>query len=72
MECWHCGRPAQGVCRFCGRGVCKAHAKKMPSIVSIWPEADGTKKAVVVSDALWCNVCRPENDPVRAVPLDNV
>ena len=69
MECWHCGRPAQGNCKFCGRGVCKEHVKKMPSVISIWSDADGKKKAVVVSDALWCGICRPEEDPVE---LDNL
>ena len=35
MNCWHCDRPAQGVCRFCGRGVCRDHARSLPHIEAL-------------------------------------
>ena len=27
VRCWVCGATAEGVCRFCGRGICKTHAR---------------------------------------------
>ena len=68
MECWHCGRPAQAVCRFCGRAVCKEHARKLPNIVSVFTD-QGKHKAVVVADAVYCGLCKPQEDPVE---LDNI
>ena len=64
MECWHCGRPAQAVCRFCGRAVCKEHAKTLPGILGIFAD-EGRQKAVVVADAVWCGLCKPQEDPVE-------
>ena len=68
MECWHCGRPAQAICRFCGRAVCKDHAKMLPSIVSVFGD-DGKNKAVVVGDAVWCGLCKPQEEPVELSDL---
>jgi len=63
MNCWHCERPAHGVCKFCGRAVCRDHAKTKPSVISIY--SDGSlKKALTVADTLWCGVCKPGNDPI--------
>jgi hypothetical protein len=63
MECWHCDRPAHGVCRFCGRGVCKEHAQTMPYVLQIYP-AEGQLKALVVGDTLHCGVCKPKKEPI--------
>lgn len=64
MNCWHCDRPAHGTCRFCGRAVCKEHAKTLPHIEEIYQSEQGTYKGLVVADALWCGVCEPKEDPV--------
>ena len=66
MQCWVCGSPAQGVCRFCGRALCRNHMKeRMPFIITIYVGDKHTPKAIVVRDALWCSVCKPEPEPVE-------
>ena len=70
MECWHCGRPAQAACKFCGRGVCKEHAKELPSIISIFDSKDDVKKAIVVPDAVYCGLCKPKDEPVDLKDID--
>lgn len=69
MECWHCNRPAHGTCRFCGRAICRDHAQKMPFVLEIYRGKDSELKAVVVDDALYCGVCKPQDAPV---PLKNM
>lgn len=69
MNCWHCERPAHGVCRFCGRGLCKEHVRTLPYIVGIYHNAEGMQKALVVGDALYCGVCKPKEDPVELPEL---
>ena len=65
MNCFFDDNAARGVCRFCGRAVCKDHAeKRMPYITSVYVGAGNTPKAVVVADALWCGTCNPEAEPV--------
>jgi hypothetical protein len=64
MECWECGKPAQGVCRFCGRAVCRDHAGEMPFVLTIYVGENNTPKAVVVADALWCKQCKPQPEPI--------
>ena len=71
MNCWHCDRPAHGVCVFCGRGVCKEHAQNMPNIVAMYKNKDSVLKAIVVADALYCGVCKPKEDPVEMEWLDS-
>lgn len=63
MNCWHCERPAYGACRFCGRGVCKEHIKSMPFILAAYSEKESVK-AIVVEDALFCGVCKPNDEPI--------
>ena len=70
MECWQCGKPAQGVCRFCGRAVCKEHAQTLPHIEALFHSQQGIHKALVVADALWCGVCQPKEDPVELPQLE--
>jgi hypothetical protein len=38
---------------------------KLPFIVTIYVGENNTPKAVVVADALWCNVCKPQPEPVE-------
>lgn len=63
MNCWHCERPAQGICRFCGRGLCQDHAQSMPYILSTFTQGNKIK-AIAVADTLYCGVCKPSEDPI--------
>ena len=64
MRCWVCGSEADGVCRFCGRGVCKEHARPRAFLFEAWEER-ATLRGLAVEDALHCGVCK-----VRAEPID--
>ncbi|MBP8003067.1 MAG: hypothetical protein KA314_26815 [Chloroflexi bacterium] len=64
MECWHCERPAHAVCRFCGRAVCKSHAKEMPYVVDTYRTTQGEYKALVIANTIYCGVCQPQQEPV--------
>lgn len=70
MECWHCERPAHATCRFCGRGVCKTHTKEMPYIIHTYRTINGTYKAIVVAGAVYCGVCKPQQDPVTLTNME--
>ena len=63
MECWVGGEPANGMCKFCGRAVCKAHIKEMPYLTVIYPGPKGLE-GLAVEGVLWCGVCRPRPEPV--------
>ena len=69
MQCWVCGAPANGVCRFCGRAVCRADAKKHAFVLEVY-ESGGTHFGLAVEDAIHCGVCKPRPDPVRMDFLD--
>jgi hypothetical protein len=65
MECFQCERPAKGVCRFCGRAVCENHVSKMPYIITVYVGEGNIPKVLVVADALWCGVCKPQPEPIE-------
>ncbi len=69
MKCFHCDEDARGVCNFCGRALCRAHMRKMPSILTIYVGEANVPKAIVVSDALFCGVCRPQPEPIEMPEL---
>jgi hypothetical protein len=69
MVCFQCDEQARGVCIFCGRAMCKTHMKKSPAIISIFVGEGNTPKAVVVSDALFCGLCKPQPEPVEMPEL---
>ncbi len=72
MNCWTCERPAQGICRFCGRAVCREHAQHMPYSLEIFAEVSSSEtsyKGLVVPDVLYCGVCKPKDEPVALDPL---
>ncbi len=71
MNCWHCERPAHGVCAFCGRAICRDHVQTMPSLVSLYRHKDNRMRAVAVSDTLYCGICRPAESPVVMEELDS-
>jgi len=70
MECWHCERPAHAACRFCGRAVCKTHTQEMPYIIHTYRTTNGDYKAIVVSGAVYCGVCQPQQDPVTLKQME--
>jgi len=66
MICHKCGEPAMGICKFCGRGVCKEHhSTSLPTIMAMYLGRDSTPKAVVVSNVLWCGECQPQPEPIE-------
>jgi hypothetical protein len=69
MNCWHCDRPAHGVCQFCGRAICRDHAHEMPHIVALYRDQQGAHKAVLTARALFCGACEPREEPVEVPGL---
>lgn len=69
MQCFHCDQPARGVCRFCGRALCKEHMRKLPYIITIYLGERETPKAIVVADALFCAACKPQPEPIEMPEL---
>jgi hypothetical protein len=69
MECWISGKPAHASCRFCGRFVSKEHAAKLPFFMSVYigksEDGNPVPKVIVVADAIWCGVCRPQPEPIE-------
>jgi hypothetical protein len=63
MQCWVCGSPAQGVCRFCGRAICRDDAKTLPFFLDVFP-SNGRLLGLALDDALYCGVCQPKPEPV--------
>jgi hypothetical protein len=61
--CWVCGAGANGVCRFCGRGTCKLHAKTKAYLFESWEDGEALR-GLAIEDALYCGVCRPRPDPI--------
>jgi hypothetical protein len=37
----------------------------MPFILTIYVGEKNTPKAIVVSDAIWCGICRPQPEPIE-------
>lgn len=65
MRCWIGGEEAEGVCRFCGRAICKRHARTRPFLFETW-DAGGSLRALAVEDALYCGVCKVHEEPINA------
>ena len=64
MKCNKCKQDATGVCRFCGRAICDSCHSNMPFILSVYVGEYETPKAIVVADALWCGICKPQPEPI--------
>jgi hypothetical protein len=64
MKCWSCEEDARATCRFCGRFVCKTHAKSMPLFLAMFLGGDNTPKGLAVADAIWCGICEPQPEPI--------
>lgn len=65
MRCWVCGADAEGICRFCGRAVCKTHARTKAFLFDTWDDG-GHLRALGIEDAIHCGVCKLRPDPVDA------
>lgn len=66
MICHECGEPAIGICKFCGRAVCRAHYTTVtPIVLAMYLGRQNTPKAVVVSNVLWCGKCQPQPEPIE-------
>lgn len=63
MNCWECNRPAHGVCKFCGRAVCKDHVQEKLHIISVFGE-EKKEKALVTQKVLFCGKCKPVGEPI--------
>ncbi len=64
MACVITGKPANACCKFCGRLVSKEVAARHPYIMSVYIGANEVPKAIVVADAIWCGICRPQPEPI--------
>jgi len=43
--------------------------QRLPYIVTIYVGEHNVPKAIAVRDVLWCNVCKPEPEPVEMPEL---
>ncbi|NJL93937.1 MAG: hypothetical protein HC915_09505 [Anaerolineae bacterium] len=69
MQCWISGEPAAACCRFCGRCVAEAYRQNLPFFLAVYVGAEQTTKVIVVKDAVWCGVCRPQPEPIELPEL---
>ena len=65
MNCTRCEKPAQAVCRFCGRAVCNTHIQTMNYIVTVYMGSEQVPKSLVVADAVFCGFCKPQPEPIE-------
>jgi hypothetical protein len=66
MICHKCGEPSMGICKFCGRAVCRDHhTTAQPAMLAMYLGKNETPKAVVVTNVLWCGECRPQPEPIQ-------
>ena len=63
MNCWVCGGPANGVCRFCGRAICRQDAETKAFVLEVY-QSNSRLLGLAVGDALYCGVCEPKPEPV--------
>lgn len=63
MRCWIRGEEAEGLSRFCGRGVRKKHTRTCAFLFETW-EDGAVLRGLAVEDALWCGACKPRPDPM--------
>lgn len=70
MKCVHCSEQAQAICRWCGRAVCSNHIKTMTYIITVYIGSKKVPKSLVVADAVWCGVCKPQPEPIEMPYLD--
>ena len=71
MQCWECENPARAACSFCGRFVCKEHAKTMPTflVMFLGGPTPGTPKGLAAANVIWCGICEPQPEPIEMPEL---
>jgi hypothetical protein len=69
MNCVVCDRPANGICAFCGRALCKEHFQEKSKILDFYKTNDQKDKVLIVEKALWCSRCNPV-DELLSINLD--
>jgi hypothetical protein len=62
MNCIECDRPANGICRFCGRALCKDHFKVSNYILSLYPGPKDDDKVLIVKNVVKCQICQPQGE----------
>jgi hypothetical protein len=71
MKCCRCGKDAEAICRFCGRAVCHDHIQTMNYIITVYSsQAKQALKSLVVADAVFCGICKPQPEPLETPYLD--
>ena len=65
MQCTRCEKMAQATCRFCGRAVCNDHTQAMNYIITVYMGAENIPKSLVVADAVFCGICKPQPEPLE-------
>ena len=70
MKCCRCDKQAEAICRFCGRAVCGAHIQPMNYIITVYVGKKGVPRSLVVADAVFCGICKPQPEPIDTPYLD--
>lgn len=65
MKCVRCEKEARGVCRFCGRALCEDHFQPRSFVITVYVGSKQIPKALVVADALYCGICKPQPEPIE-------
>ena len=69
MECWISGKEPAAVCRFCGRFIAEEYIQSLPFFMATYVGKNRIPKVIVVKDAVWCGVCRPQPEPIEMPEL---
>lgn len=69
MNCWICDKPASGICRFCGRALCKEHYQTKAIFLTIYVTDGDAPKAIAVGNVLFCGECKPQPTPLSMPEL---
>lgn len=70
MKCVRCEKEARGVCRFCGRALCEDHTQQRNYLITVYVGSNKIPKSIVVADALFCGICKPQPEPIEMPYLD--
>jgi hypothetical protein len=64
-------KDAVATCRFCGRAVCPDHIRTMNYIITVYIGSEKKiPKSLMVADAVWCGMCKPQPEPIEMPYLD--
>jgi len=65
MKCSRCDQEARGICRFCGRALCQDHQQNRTFVLTTYIGSKKVPKSLVVADALYCGICKPQPEPIE-------